>query len=121
MKLSCDTLEILTFRQQELNEVTVYAYSKYIDSVEKIFSVGSNTKKMYSINFNPDEGDGPLMSDLKRLSKAPTDIQASIDGEFVSIGFEDGTINICESHHLHGGNYYKFRNYRAHEIAIVSQ
>ena len=65
MKLSCDTLEILSYRQQDLNEITVYCHSKYIDSVEKIFSVGSQSKKLYSTDFNPEEGDGPLMSDFK--------------------------------------------------------
>lgn len=74
--------------------------------------MSSDPKEVSTIDFSG--GNGPELRSLKTFLKAPTDISLSYTGEYLSIGFEDGTINICQTEHLAVGNYYKFIEYRAH-------
>ena len=120
MTLSTDDLKILTRKQEAFNDKTILIFTKYIPQYKKLFSIGSQASKLYMMDFG-DKNDPLKLQDFPKLFKRPTAVEVSPDDEMVSIGFEDGTINIHLTAHLAQKLRYKRMDYRPHDIAIVDQ
>lgn len=117
MTLSCDTLEVTSSKEVVQTDVTAFVWTRYAEKLKKIFVVASHVFKLFYVDFG-DQSTGPEMKELAIMDKRPTDIEISFDEELVSVGFEDGTIHICQSKYLINDKYYRYLEYRAHEVAI---